>query len=200
MSEYTPSQAEGERDDDMPHESAETRPDQGPPRTTPSQAEGERDDEGEEERALPGGPDRYARARSEEEPGAHSGAESQAHSRVVPGTASAAEGYGAPGGTADDEPLAGVEKTERPEPSGPVTRDHVRELLAARGDSATLVLLEGRAQVIAAAERNTDLYAGALDIMSGEELARRIGTDSPTDGELDVLAGTLNTMVANLGA
>ncbi|WP_199828849.1 hypothetical protein [Streptomyces sp. NRRL B-24085] len=203
MSEYTPSQAEGERDDDMPNESAGARSDQSPPRTTPSQAEGERDDEGAEGRALPDGPDRYARARSEEEPGAHSGAESQAHSRVVPGTASAAEGYGPPGGTADDEPLAGVEKTERPdrpEPSGPVTRDHVRELLAARGDSATLVLLEGRAQVIAAAERDTDLYAGALDIISGEELARRIGTDSPTEGELDVLAGTLNTMVANLGA
>lgn len=106
MSEYTPSQAEGERDDDKPNESAETRPDHGPPRTTPSQAEGERDEGAEAERALPDNPDRYARARSEEEPGAHSGAESQAHSRIVPGTASAAEGYGPPGGTADDEPLA----------------------------------------------------------------------------------------------
>ncbi|MGW0424900.1 hypothetical protein [Streptomyces sp. NPDC003015] len=192
MSEYTPSQAEGERDDDMPNESAEARPDSGPPRTTPSQAEGER--------ALPDGPDRYARARSEEEPGAHSGAESQAHSRIVPGTASAAEGYGPPGGTADDAPLAGVENTERPGPSGPVTRDHVRELLAAREDSATLVLIEGHAQVIAAAERDTDRYAGALDVMSAEELAHRIGTDSPTGRELDVLAGTLNTMVAQLGA
>ncbi|MFF1301553.1 hypothetical protein [Streptomyces sp. NPDC058307] len=200
MSEYTPSQAEGERDDDKPNESAETRPDHGPPRTTPSQAEGERDEGAEAERALPDGPDRYARARSEEEPGAHSGAESQAHRRVVPGTTSAAEGYGPPGGTGDDEPLAGVENTERPGPSGPVTRDHVRELLAAREDSATLVLIEGRARVIAAAERNTDWYAGALDVMSGGELARRIGTDSPTDRELDVLAGTLNTMVAHLGA
>ncbi|MFJ9150614.1 hypothetical protein ACIRP7_21615 [Streptomyces sp. NPDC102270] len=115
------------------------------------------------------------------------------------GTASAAEGYGPPGGTADDPPLAGVETTERPGPSGPVTRNHVRELLAAREDSAT-VLIEGHAQVIAAAERDTDRYAGALDVMSGEELARRIGTDSPTDRELDVLAGTLHTMVAQLGA
>ncbi|MFF0777256.1 hypothetical protein [Streptomyces sp. NPDC003720] len=37
MTEQTPSQAEGERDDD------ETTA--GPPRTTPSQAEGERDDD-----------------------------------------------------------------------------------------------------------------------------------------------------------
>ncbi|MET9908700.1 hypothetical protein ABZZ74_18110 [Streptomyces sp. NPDC006476] len=76
----------------------------------------------------------------------------------------------------------------------------MRELLAAREDSATLVLLEGPAKVIAAAERSTDWYAGAVDVMSGEELARRIGTDSPSDRELDVLASTLNTMVAQLGA
>ncbi|MFJ3718479.1 hypothetical protein [Streptomyces sp. NPDC090057] len=44
MTEQTPSQAEGERDDD-----ATTA---GPPRTTPSQAEGERDeDEQDPERA-----------------------------------------------------------------------------------------------------------------------------------------------------
>jgi hypothetical protein len=146
MSEYTPSQAEGDRDDDMPTGSAQDRPE--PPRTTPSQAEGERDDESED----------------------------------------------------DPRPRTGAEGTERPEVSGPVTRDHVRELLAARKDSATLVLLEGRARVIAAAERDTDWYAGAVDVMSGEELAGRIGTDSPSDRELDMLAGTLNTMVAQLGA
>jgi hypothetical protein len=143
MTEYTPSQAEGERDDDMPNESGQTRAD--PPRTTPSQAEGDREDEAEGDREPPDGLDR---------PGAS---------------------------------------------SGPVTREHVRELLAAREDSATLVLLEGRAKVIAAAERSTDWYAGAVDVMSGEELARRIGTDSPSDRELDMMAGTLNTMVAQLG-
>ncbi|MCH5677234.1 hypothetical protein [Streptomyces gilvus] len=147
MSEYTPSQAEGDRDDDMPTGSAEDRPE--PPRTTPSQAEGERDDDESEE---------------------------------------------------DPRPRTGPEGTRRPDASGPVTRDHVRELLAAREDSATLVLLEGRARVIAAAERNTDWYAGAVEVMSGAELADRIGTDSPSERELDVLAGTLNTMVAHLGA
>ncbi|MFE9773307.1 hypothetical protein ACFYOV_16815 [Streptomyces sp. NPDC005931] len=57
--------------------------------------------------------DPYARARDEAEPGAHSGAESQARERTVPGTASAREGYGPPSGTAAGEPLEGVEDTER---------------------------------------------------------------------------------------
>src|SRR3954452_16872105 len=50
MTEYTPSQAEGDRDDDMSTDPAGTRPLSDPPRTTPSQAEGEREDEADEER------------------------------------------------------------------------------------------------------------------------------------------------------
>ncbi|GGT16136.1 hypothetical protein [Streptomyces chromofuscus] len=59
MSEQTPSQAEGERDDDMDAQGAPDpgRRDTDPPRTTPSQAEGERDDE-EEEQSLPQGADK----------------------------------------------------------------------------------------------------------------------------------------------
>jgi len=83
--------------------------------------------------------------------------------------------------------------------SGPVTREHVRQLLATHDGSGTL-LLEGRAKVIATAERNTDGYAGALDVMPGDELAHRISPDSPSDHEPDMLSGTLNTMVAQLGS
>ncbi|MBZ4322439.1 hypothetical protein [Streptomyces huiliensis] len=43
-----------------------------------------------------------------EGPGASSGAEETAHERTVPGTASAREGYGERGGTADGEALRGV--------------------------------------------------------------------------------------------
>ncbi|WP_240926106.1 hypothetical protein [Streptomyces sp. JB150] len=131
MSEQTPSQAEGERDD-------VTGTSYDPPRTTPSQAEGEREDDVEDVTQAPPGEDTerqrgdqrterqseaagseaegaewqrgYARAGDEEEPGAHSGQESQARERVVPGTASAAEGYGPAGGTASGEPLTGVEQ------------------------------------------------------------------------------------------
>ncbi|MFF7857454.1 hypothetical protein [Streptomyces sp. NPDC007904] len=161
---------------------------------TPAPSGGERDDA-----AVPGEPDRYARARGDEEPGAHSGGESQARSRVVPGTASAGEGYRTHGGTAEAEPLAGVERTPQHGASGPVTPDHLRELLGAPTPSV-LALLEGRAQVLTAEELRSDRYAGALEIITGEELGRRIATDSPSDQDLDGLAATLNSTVTKLGA
>ncbi|QLE75669.1 hypothetical protein FGW37_32395 [Streptomyces rectiverticillatus] len=46
--------------------------------------------------------------RDQRGPGAHSGQESQARERSVPGTASAREGYQTEGGTAHDEALEGV--------------------------------------------------------------------------------------------
>ncbi|PJE95340.1 hypothetical protein CUT44_23920 [Streptomyces carminius] len=49
-------------------------------------------------------------------PGAHSGRETQMEHRVVPGTASAAEGFSG-GGTVEGEPLKGVE-AERPRSAG----------------------------------------------------------------------------------
>ncbi|MER7216271.1 hypothetical protein [Streptomyces eurythermus] len=57
--------------------------------------------------------DRYGRARDEKEPGAHSGAESQARERTVPGTAGAKEGYQPDSGTTAGEPLRGVEAGDR---------------------------------------------------------------------------------------
>jgi hypothetical protein len=62
--------------------------------------------------------DRYTRARNDEEPGAHSGAESQAQERTIRGTASAKEGYQPDRGTVAGKPLEGVEKKEaRREPN-----------------------------------------------------------------------------------
>ncbi|MFF4213115.1 hypothetical protein ACFYZE_27930 [Streptomyces sp. NPDC001796] len=55
----------------------------------------------------------HARGRDPGEPGAHSGAESQAQERTVPGTASAKEGYQTERGTTAGKPLEGVEKDER---------------------------------------------------------------------------------------
>ncbi|MFD5162169.1 hypothetical protein ACFWMJ_29590 [Streptomyces hawaiiensis] len=151
-------------------------------------------------------PDRYARARGDEEPGALSGGESQARERVLPGTASAAEGYPSQSGTgtAQGDPLAGVEKSaqaaQEDEGPGPVTREHVRELLEARDDGRTLVVLEGRAQVVPAGDLGSDRYAGALEVVSGEELTRQATPGTRSERELDALAATLNTMVSKLGA
>lgn len=161
---------------------------------TPPRNEGERDDT-----ALPEEPAGYARARGEEEPGAHSGGESQARNRVIPGTASALEGYQPDSGTAAAEPLAGVERTPERGASGPVGRDHLRDLLQADAPS-TLVVLEGRARVLTAEELRSDRYAGAFEVITGEELARRAGTDSPSDEDLETLSVTLNSTVGKLGA
>ncbi|GAB2746357.1 hypothetical protein [Streptomyces bullii] len=57
--------------------------------------------------------DERARARSEQEPGAHSGAESQARERTIPGTASTKEGYQPTRGTVAGKPLEGVEAEEQ---------------------------------------------------------------------------------------
>ncbi|MGW7265158.1 hypothetical protein [Streptomyces sp. NPDC054842] len=57
--------------------------------------------------------DRYARARDQDEPGSHSGAERQAQERTVPGTASAREGYGPDRGISAGDPLEGVERHDR---------------------------------------------------------------------------------------
>ncbi|GAA3388033.1 hypothetical protein [Streptomyces roseoviridis] len=56
--------------------------------------------------------DRFARARSEEQPGASSGSERQAQEREVPGTAGSKEGYQR-AGTGEGEPLKGVEADEQ---------------------------------------------------------------------------------------
>ncbi|GGL64394.1 hypothetical protein GCM10010129_05060 [Streptomyces fumigatiscleroticus] len=58
--------------------------------------------------------DRHGRARDPEEPGAHSGLESRARERTVPGTASAKEGYQPDRGTVAGNPLEGIESDERP--------------------------------------------------------------------------------------
>lgn len=63
------------------------------------------------------GGNRYDRARGDEEPGAHSGAESQARKRSLRGTASNREGYQPERGTTAGKPLEGVESTE-PEAKG----------------------------------------------------------------------------------
>ncbi|CAL9598059.1 hypothetical protein SUDANB58_05376 [Streptomyces sp. enrichment culture] len=72
------------------------------------------------------GENRYARARDSDEPGAHSGSESQARERTVPGTASAKEGYQTEHGTTAGNPLEGIE-TREPEAVRPDGADEGRE-------------------------------------------------------------------------
>ncbi|WP_458247428.1 hypothetical protein [Streptomyces sp. MAI_2237] len=93
-----------------------------------------------------------------------------------------------------------MEKDDRPQTPGPVTHDPVRALLAAREEAATLVLVEGRAEVVTVEERTSDRYSGAMDVISGEDLARRAGTRAPGEQDLEALVGMVNTLVGKLGA
>ncbi|MFF8670195.1 hypothetical protein [Streptomyces sp. NPDC015242] len=56
--------------------------------------------------------DGHDRARDPQEPGSHSGAESQAQDRSIPGTASSKEGYQPERGTTAGKPLEGIESEE----------------------------------------------------------------------------------------
>jgi hypothetical protein len=71
-----------------------------------------------------------------------------------------------------------------------ITPDHLRSLLDADSDTATLALLEGRIDI-------TDADQG-LEVISRQELAERLGAD-PTDDDLATLAGTLTAVAQELG-
>jgi hypothetical protein len=78
-----------------------------------------------------------------------------------------------------------------------ITTDHVRALLDA-GSGATIGLIEGRVEVIDAEQLGTEDFAGALEIVSHDELAGRLG-DEPGDHELAEQADQLTMAARTLG-
>ena len=97
-----------------------------------------------------------------------------------PAIVGAATGYG----TAMTEPQS-------------ITADHVRTLLTA-AEPATLVLLEGRVDVVAADRLATDEWAGALEVISRDELVERVGPQ-PGEADLEREAAALTASVQQLG-
>ena len=79
-----------------------------------------------------------------------------------------------------------------------VTADDVRRLLAA-GPDAVLILVEGRVDVVAPAELDTDAYRGALQIITRDELVRGTGTEQLSERELAEQAAELDSAVSELG-
>ena len=79
-----------------------------------------------------------------------------------------------------------------------VTADDVRRLLAAEGDSV-LVMVEGRVDVVAPAELDTDPYRGALQIITREELVHGAGGEQLSERELEEQASELDSAVSELG-
>jgi NADH:quinone reductase (non-electrogenic) len=80
-----------------------------------------------------------------------------------------------------------------------ISSDDVRRLLQA-GEDSSLVLIEGRTEVITTEQRNSDAYLGAFDVISrGELLERTGGKTQVADSELAAQAAALDAAVSELG-
>lgn len=79
-----------------------------------------------------------------------------------------------------------------------ISADDVRRLLSADQKDATLVLIEGRAEVIGAGRVASDEYRGALEVIARDDLVQRIG-DSPSDHQIEEQAAQLDTAVSEMG-
>ncbi|MGW0838943.1 hypothetical protein ACWD26_02060 [Streptomyces sp. NPDC002787] len=76
----------------------------------------------------------------------------------------------------------------------------VEALLNASRDDAALVLLEGKAQVVEPSVRADDRFRGAAVILTRAELVDRLGTPSPSPGDVTRVAASLRDVVDKLGA
>ena len=79
-----------------------------------------------------------------------------------------------------------------------ITTDHLWALLEAQDGGALLGLLEGRIDLIAADEVDIDTHRGALEVITRDDLADRVGPD-PTDEALAEQAAALTVAVHQLG-
>ncbi len=77
--------------------------------------------------------------------------------------------------------------------------EDVRRLLASQDADTALVVVEGRAAVVAAADLNSPEYRGALQVTTRHELVQRVGRSDLSDRELAEQAEDLDTAVRNLG-
>ena len=80
-----------------------------------------------------------------------------------------------------------------------ITADHLRELLDSDEEDATLVLVRGEVQVVAASELESAGQRGALAIASRRELLEQAGDQQLSGDQLEQLAANLQSRVRNLG-
>jgi hypothetical protein len=79
-----------------------------------------------------------------------------------------------------------------------ISTDDVRRLLTAEEADAVLVVVEGRTEVIASRQLASDQYRGALEVISRDDLTRRLG-DAPSEHDVTEQASLLDTAVSELG-
>jgi hypothetical protein len=75
----------------------------------------------------------------------------------------------------------------------------LRRLLDSDLPDASLVLVEGRLDVVQVDDLDADDYRGALLVVSREELLARAGGLPVTDDRLEQIAATVGSAVDNLG-
>jgi hypothetical protein len=80
-----------------------------------------------------------------------------------------------------------------------ITPDDLKRLLDATEKDAVMVLIEGRIDVIGAGQLASDEYRGALEVISRDDLARRLG-DAPSERDFAEEAGKLDAAISDLGA
>jgi hypothetical protein len=79
-----------------------------------------------------------------------------------------------------------------------ISTDDVRGLLAAEAGDAVLVLVGGRTQVIGAGQLASEDYRGALEVITRDDLVKRLG-DPPSEHDLAEQAALLDSAVSELG-
>ena len=79
-----------------------------------------------------------------------------------------------------------------------ISTDDVRRLLQSEQPDSVLVLVEGRTEVIGAGQLASEQYRGALEVVSRDDLAKRLG-DGPSEHDLAEQAALLDTAVDELG-
>ena len=79
-----------------------------------------------------------------------------------------------------------------------ISTDDVRRLLSAEDRDAVLVLVEGRTEVIGAGQLASEPYQGALEVVTRDDLAKRLG-DAPSEHDVAEQAALLDSAVSELG-
>ena len=79
-----------------------------------------------------------------------------------------------------------------------ISSEDVRRLLQSDDSDSVLVLVEGRTEVIGAGQLASDQYRGALEIISRDDLANRLG-DAPSEHDVAEQAALLDAAVSEMG-
>ena len=79
-----------------------------------------------------------------------------------------------------------------------ISSDDVRRLLQSDEPDTVLVLVEGRTEVIGSGQLASDRYRGALEVISRDDLAKRLG-DAPSEHDVAEQAAMLDAAVSEMG-